>query len=76
MRCGSPWKTRWRARVRLRPVLVRSSAHRAHRREPQMGPPVYAVQKMTMTAAAGPETPISPGEIEVRAQVALTVSIR
>lgn len=45
--------------------------------EPQMGPPVYAVQKMTMTATAGgAETPISPGEIEVRAQVAVTVSIR
>ncbi len=44
--------------------------------EPQAGPPVYAMQKMTMAAAGGAETPIAPGEIEVRAQVAVTVSIR
>jgi len=38
-------------------------------------PGIYAM-RMTASAAGGPETPISPGELEIRAQVTLTVGIR
>jgi hypothetical protein len=41
------------------------------------GPPgIYPVAMRTMTADAAPQTPISPGELEIRAQVTLTVAIR
>jgi uncharacterized protein YggE len=42
------------------------------------GPPVYAMKTMSMASAGGGavETPISPGELEIRAQVMLTVAIR
>jgi uncharacterized protein YggE len=42
-------------------------------------PPIYAMKTMSMTAGGGGggvETPISPGELEIRAQVMLTVGIR
>jgi uncharacterized protein len=39
-------------------------------------PPMPMYRTMTANAAAAPETPISPGEIEVRAQVMLTVRIQ
>jgi uncharacterized protein YggE len=32
--------------------------------------------RMSVTESRAPETPISPGEIEIRVQVMLTVSIR
>ncbi|HEX5068932.1 MAG TPA: SIMPL domain-containing protein [Vicinamibacterales bacterium] len=38
-------------------------------------PPVYAM-RMTASAAGAPETPITPGELEIRAEVMLTVAIR
>ena len=40
------------------------------------GPPGIYAMKMTMSAAGGPETPIAPGELEIRAQVTLTVGIK
>jgi uncharacterized protein YggE len=42
------------------------------------GPPIYAMKTMSMAAggAGAVETPISPGELEIRAQVMLTVGIR
>ena len=42
------------------------------------GPPVYAMKTMSLASAGGGavETPISPGELEIRAQVMLTVAIR
>jgi uncharacterized protein YggE len=43
-----------------------------HSEQPQ---PVYAM-RMTASAAGAPETPISPGELEIRADVMLTVAIR
>ena len=39
-------------------------------------PPMPMYRTMTANAAAAPETPVSPGEIEVKAQVMLTVAIR
>ena len=45
--------------------------------ESQGFPPPMAMARMTVAGgAAGADTPITPGEIEVRAQVTVTVSIR
>ena len=38
--------------------------------------PMYRAAPMSMTATSAVETPISPGELDIRAQVSLTVSIR
>src|SRR5580765_3297412 len=40
------------------------------------GPPVYAAMRMTTAAAGAPETPISPGELEIKGSVTLTVAIK
>jgi len=44
----------------------------------EQGPPIYAMKTMSMAGggAGAAETPISPGELEIRAQVMLTVGIR
>lgn len=41
----------------------------------QSPPGIYAM-RMTAGAAAAPETPISPGELEIRADVMLTIAIK
>jgi hypothetical protein len=44
----------------------------------QASPPVYAMRAMGAGAGGGEraETPVSPGELEIRAQVMVTVSIK
>jgi uncharacterized protein YggE len=37
---------------------------------------MYAPTRMTMAAAGAPETPISPGELEIKGSVTLTVAIK
>jgi uncharacterized protein YggE len=44
--------------------------------EQSPGPPIDLPMRMSVTESRAPETPISPGEIEIRVQVMLTVSIR
>jgi uncharacterized protein YggE len=44
--------------------------------QPESGPPGIYAMRMTTSAAGAPETPISPGELEIRAQVTLTVAIK
>jgi len=43
--------------------------------EQRMGRPMYARETMQLAAQA-PDTPVSPGQIEIRAQITLTVEIR
>jgi hypothetical protein len=43
--------------------------------EQRMGRPMYARESMQLATQA-PDTPVSPGQIEIRAQITLTVEIR
>jgi len=56
------------ARVTLGPI-VRIDEQGQYR-------PVYAPEMMQLSAAPPPDTPISPGQVQVSAQVTLTVQIR
>lgn len=55
------------AKVTLGPILRIDEQGQAR--------PIYA-REMLQTAAAAPETPISPGQVQITAQVTLTVQIR
>jgi uncharacterized protein YggE len=44
--------------------------------EQEQPPPGIYAMRMTASAAGAPETPIAPGELEIRAQVTMTVAIK